>query len=543
MSTTNPKPTEAEELNLKEVLASLGRRWQFILAGAAIGGFVAAVHTSRIPKTWEGDFQIVLTSEGGSANSGLGNIAGNNSMMAELASLAGGGGKSGDLQTVVKILESSSVLMPVFEKLQSRITAFAENTSRYTYNDWFNNLTVKPAKGTSVLTVGYRDTNKDVILPVLRDISTAFQAYSSRERIDNLANGVEFAERQAEIYRKRSEASFRAMNSFGLNYGISSSGGGFGGGASFDLAKLLTSSSNGGGSSPAISFQGGGSGSLQSKGDPLTQLSTLNQELIRLQQTFTDKDPSVAQLKKDRDALRSYIETSALGKIAYPGRKRLSKEEAQNVLLRYQELERISERDQSTLDSMESALLSLKLEQARASQPWQMISPPTLTARPVAPRPARNLAIGLASGLLLGCAAALSADYRSGKIFTKDQFSELLPAPLLLELPSDQPKTWNNSLRLLGLNTDKKASIAILPLGVIELSHMNIIKDALSQVTNATVEVCSTTLEARNYDKQLLLAAPGSIKRSQLDRLNQELSLQQTPIIGWIWLNLIPDNA
>jgi len=537
MSVTHAQAPETEELNLKQLLAALGRRWPFILAGMALGGLVAAWTTSRTKPTWEGRFEIVVASR--NQGGGLNSVIGSNPTLANLAGLSGSGAQ-GELETEVKILESASVLKPVFDEVRARKAALGEDMTSYSFKTWARNLTIKLEKGTSVLSISYRDTNQSLIIPVLRSLSATYLEYSTRERNESLKNSLKFADEQARIYRERSDASFRALNSFSLTYGISFKTPS-GGGAGLDISQLLSSSTI---SPTALNLSGSSGSSIKPNGDdPLALLAQLNQELIRQQQTFTRNDPSVIALKRERDAVRRYIESSAFGSIAYPGKQAITKEQAQSILIRHQELDRKANRDQSTLDSMESALLSLQLELARASTPWQLISTPTLLERPVAPRPARDLAIGLASGILLGCAAALIADQRSGRIFNKDQFKELLPAQLLLELSSDQAHTWNDGLRLLGLRKAQGGSLAILPLGEVERSQMNRIRDILKQTCNTRIEICRTTLEASEFDKQLLMAAPGSIKKSHLDRLIQELSLQRTPILGWIWLDSESVNA
>jgi len=537
MSAAHAQAPEAEELNLKQLLAALGRRWPFILAGSALGGLAAALTTSLSKTTWEGRFEIVLSSKEQGNN--LSSAFSSNSMLANLSGLNPTGGR-GDLETEVKILESASVLGPVFDEVRARKAALGEDMTGYSFRSWASNLSINLQKGTSVLSISYRDTNQSLILPVLRSLSDTYQHYSTKERNESLTNGLKYAEEQAQIYRRRSDTSFRALNSFGLTYGISSNstdGGGVGG---YDISKLLNPPNSRG---AALNMSGYSGSSIRPTsikphgGDPLAALAQLNQELIRQQQTFTTNDPSIIALKRERDAVRRYIESSAFGSIAYPGKQAISKDQAQSILIRHQELERKANRDQSTLDSMENALLSLRLEQARTSQPWQMISTPMLLERPVSPRPVLNLALGLASGMILGCAAALIADRRSGKIFDKEQFKVLLPTQLLLELSSNQAHTWNDGLRLLGLNNIQSGSIAILPLGDIQISQINRIRDILKQASNANIAICRTSLEAAKFDKQLLLASPGSIEQSHLDRLLQELNLQQTPIIGWIWLD------
>jgi len=532
MSTSLAQAREAEEFTLQQLLAALARRWPWILAGMALGGLTAAWITSRTKPTWEGSFEIVVAShdKGGSTQSP-------SSMLNNLAALGGNSAQEAELETNVKILKSASVLSAVFEELRAKKAARGEDMAGYNYKSWARNLRIEVQKGTSVLLISYRDTNQSQILSVLHSLSDAYQNYSTRERNESLKSAIKYAEEQERIYRERSDSSFRALHSFGLTYGLTSNVSG-GAGAGVDISKLLASS---GDLSSSTAFVESSTSSTKRNGnDPLAQIAEINQQLIRQQQTFTTNDPSVIALKRERDALRRYMESSAFGNIAYPGKRSISKEQAQSIVIRHQELERKANRDQSTLSSMERALLSLRLEQARASKPWKLISTPTLLERPVAPRQDRNLAIGLASGIIAGCAAALIADKRSGRIFNKEEFKELLPTQLLLQLSSNQAHTWNDGLRLLGLNITQDVSIAVLPLGEVKGCHMNRIRDILKQASNANIEICSTIFEAKKFDKQLLLASPGSIKKPHLDRLIQELKLQQTPILGWIWLDSKP---
>lgn len=528
MSTTNVQAQEAEDINLKELVATIRRQWSFVLAGLALGGFAAALTTSRIKPTWEGSFEIVLAPKGqstGSTNVGSSNI------LANLAGLSGISRQGSELATEVKILESASVLRPVFEEVRALKAAQGEDITGYNFNSWKRKLTIALEKGTSVLSISYRDSDQNLIIPALNSLSSAYQKYSIHERIDSLEKAVKYAQEQSHIYRERSDASFRALNSFGLTYGIASNSNTGGGG--LDISKLLGRQNS---NATSLSLDGVGRSSIKPNGsDPLAQLAQLNQELIRLEKTFTANDPAVIALKRERNALQRYIETSAFGSIAYPGKEVITKKQAQSILIRHQELERKANRDQSILNSMEAALLSLQLEKARGSTPWQLISTPTLLEWPIEPRPYRNLAIGIASGIILGCASGVIAEKRSGKVFNKEQLEELLQSQPLLELRSDQSNTWNDGLQLLGLNNTQDGNIAILPLGEVERSQMNRARDILKQTSKNNVEIFQSTLEATRFDKLLLMAAPGSIAKPQLNRLIQELDLQRAPIIGWIW--------
>ena len=69
------------------------------------------------------------------------------------------------------------------------------------------------------------------------------------------------------------------------------------------------------------------------------------------------------------------------------------------VVLKHRELVRTALRDEKTLAELESQLQILQLEQARQTDPWELISTPTLLENPVAPRKKRIVALGLLGGL------------------------------------------------------------------------------------------------------------------------------------------------
>ena len=151
------------------------------------------------------------------------------------------------------------------------------------------------------------------------------------------------------------------MDAFSIRYGISSNGEPINN-ANSNIAKLLDSNV----SSlklPTINLEQGRESRF---GNPLGQLAAINQELIRRKQRYTNNDPGVLALVRERNALRSYIEMTAGGSITLPGRESKSKDEAQELILEFQGLKRNAERDISTLNTLES---HSQLEQARQTDP------------------------------------------------------------------------------------------------------------------------------------------------------------------------------
>ena len=211
--------------------------------------------------------------------------------------------------------------------------------------------------------------------------------------------------------------------------------------------------------------------SASTDNDALSKLSSINLEIIRLSQRFTDNDPSVLALKRERDALRHYIEVTAGGNLSLPGQQPASKEQAQELILQFKELERIARRDVATLDALENSLLSLQLEKASQNEPWELISSPTLLDSPVAPRKVRIIVFGLFGGIFIGCIGALISDRLSGLVFSEDELKDLLPCRLIKHLPTMAQDTWMDAADLLAagpleITSDNKA-IALVPLGKI----------------------------------------------------------------------------
>jgi succinoglycan biosynthesis transport protein ExoP len=535
-----PAPAPDDEIDLRQLGAALVRRWPWIAGGGALGLLAAAGVTAISKPVWEGEFQIVLAKKETAGGGGLASLAGGNPMLAQLAGLGGGGG-GGELETEVKILESPLVLRPVFDLVKASKVSQGEPVEELRFADWVkDNLEVKLEKGTTVLNISYQDNDRALVLPVLQRISQAYQAYSGRDRSESLRNGLAYAREQVVRFRQQADASNRARDSYAVRYGISSQGGSIAS-TGVDVSKLLNSAASGG-SGPAVSVGGGGSSigpSLNAQGDPLGQLAAVNQELIRRQQQFTNRDPGIQALQRERDALRRYIETTAGGNLALPGQKPLSKEQAQEIMVRYQELERNAKRDTAILDSLENTLLSLQLEQARATKPWELISTPSVLDKPVSPRPLRNLALGLLAGLVLGSGGALVADRRSGRVFATDELRQLLPYPLLASLESLDE--WPATLTLLAQGPLAGAvQVALVPAG--DVPDAQAVAQALQTALQAADPAAQVLLTrdlaaAARCNAQLLLAAPGAASRHALAQLQQNLQLQGRPVAGLLVLS------
>ncbi len=215
---TIPSAAADGEIDLRQVAGALGRHRRLIAGVAGASLLLSGLYALTRKPVWEGQFQIVLEDQ----DSGMGRLAqlaAQNPMLANLAGLGGSNGAS-SLETEVKILESPSVLKPVYDFVLKERRQTGENVDSYTFSDWLPSLKVELEKGTSVLNIAYQDTNKDLVLPVIKRVSQTYQSYSGRDRSRGLTQAVIYLEEQLSTLKNQANNSMRDAQAFALSNGL-----------------------------------------------------------------------------------------------------------------------------------------------------------------------------------------------------------------------------------------------------------------------------------------------------------------------------------
>ena len=555
-----PQPVQADdEIDLRQLAAALGRRWRLIAKVAGGTLLLSALYAFLAPRVWEGEFQIVLADPEKKQGGGAAQLLAQNPGLASLIG-AGASGKDG-LETEVKILESPSVLKPVFDFVKSSKLSAGKDVDRLRYSDWLkDNLDIKLEKGTSVLNLAYRDTDKQLVLPVIDRISKAYQVYSGRDRERGLVRGVAYLDEQIDLYRRRAVASLRAAQQYAIEQDLTALRGK---GEADDevvnslnieairvqaaneirnINEQLKQLSRLGNNPNTVMFQGLMIPELAAQGLP-QQLNTIDNQLAFLRSKYTEREDSIRRLKEERRLLISLLKTKAFGfleaKRSAAQARLAAADRPKGVLIRYRELLRVAARDEITLNKLEDERRMLALEQARKPDPWQLISTPTLLDRPVAPKKGQTLALGLLAGLVLGTGAALVVDRRSDRIFGTEELQASLPFPLLARLDGSSTETLQANLALLcqGMLAGSK-QLALIPVGLTpDDLRLQQLQAVLSQeIPGAQLHCGSNLLAAGHCDHQLVITAPGAATRPQLAQLRQQLELQGKPVTGWLLL-------
>ena len=548
-------PTD-DEIDLRQLAAALQRHWRLIakVAGGAL--VLSGIYAFSQPRVWEGEFQIVLA-RGDSGGGRLAQLAAANPMLANLAGLGGGGGEA-SLETEVKILESPSVLKPVYDFVRASKQRAGKNVEGMRFSAWVKSVDVELEKGTSVLNIAYTDTDKELVLPVIQRISKEYQIYSGRDRRRDIANAVAYLKTSIAELSPKAEASMKRAQDYALSNGLglqdglpASSGGsegskgGAGGSveanrqqAQAQVALLQQQLAGAQAAGNRVLFQ---APQLEANAELYGRYQQLEAQLTQKRAVLRDNDDLIRNLERQRQSLITTLNRQTIGllqgQLATAQAALQASSRPKEVVLKHRELVRQALRDERTLVELENQLQLAQLEQAKQTDPWELISTPTLLDAPVAPRKSRILALGLLVGIVAGSGAALVVDRRSGRVFSAEELQQLLPGPLLAQLePSATAKTTGKLTLLASGALAGSHKVALIPVGLSGTnSELQAVLQQLRDLLPHTEVQCSADLlAAKDCDHQMLITSPGAATRSELASLREQLDLQARPVTGWL---------
>ena len=79
-------------------------------------------------------------------------------------------------------------------------------------------------------------------------------------------------------------------------------------------------------------------------------------------------------------------------------------------MLKYKELIREAQRNETALISLENQLIILELQAAKKENPWELITNPYLKKEPISPNIAQIVILGLLSGTVIGILYSLNKE-------------------------------------------------------------------------------------------------------------------------------------
>ncbi len=507
-----------DEIYISNIFSFIFRNLRFIGKLSFLFFIVACLYSLTLKKVWEGGFQIVLNADS------------NSDIRSAFSNLIKTDDDASNLKTQVGILESPSVLMPIFDFVNGNDEK--NYKSKKSFSKWKKNLNIKLESGTSILNINYRDTNKDIILPALKKMSSIYQDYSGRKIRRSQQLTKEYLEDQIQLFRKKSSQSIKSAQNFAIEQNLNYLG------SSSDFNNSIQQNDNGfnttsDNSQPlfkrsivnientrvnaankirminlqiakinalepsdyeSLQYFGSAIPALSNEGLPQT-LKTIEERLVKLRTQYTEKDRSIISLLEERKLIVDLLKSRAIKYLKVSKLETEALMEAsmrpKGILLKYKELMRTASRDESTLVSLEGNLSNLKLQIAQKSNPWELITQPTLLTSPVAPSKREIGLFGFLFGGILGVVISFYKEKKSGKIFSLQKLENLLSQSPLEKINKNEEINESQQIQFLKkfLKNQNAKKIAFIYLEEINKSYMNDLREFLNKDTNLGIEI------------------------------------------------------
>ena len=454
-----------EEIEPKKILNIVLRNKSIVAFFTIFLCVFSIIYAFSKKKIYQGNFQIVVK-EKRDKDFAESSIVGRSSLLENLT------GKSSNLKTQVGILQSSSVLLPVFEFYKKEKYQSNPNLKEISFPSWKNNMELTLKKSTDIVDITYQDDNKSLIKKVLDKTIKTYQEYSGKGKKRNLELADKYLREQISFYKNKSSQSIKAVQQYAIDQDLTMLDYGF---LNYSSSDNITTDlmGAGGGLSPFISNIQSQSGDVLGKNvnieiarakaanqirnidikirkiqsleendgidelsyinltipklngnDTINDLTKLDLQILELKSKYTDKFPELERLYEKRKLLIELLKDKSIGLLKA---QKVSAEaileaatRPKGVLLKYKELVREANRDDGTLIQLENKLRGINLQQAKLEDPWELITSPRISGKPVAPNTLLITLVGTLLGFVSGFVLSLLKEKKSGFIFEED---------------------------------------------------------------------------------------------------------------------------
>ena len=504
-----------DEISFISYLNFFLREKNFIIPITLIFTFITVLISYTIKPTWKGRFHIYVNDKKESSQLARFNSPSLNSLFR---------GRGSEKQTQEFILKSPSVLMPIFDEVKEYKTSKGENTKNFIYETWLkNSLDIYFEEGTNILTIAYKDKEKDFILNVLDSISNKYKNYSKRDKEKEISKTIIYLESQRDIFKNKSTDSLEKLNKFSIKNGLGDFDGFIQAESSFNDSIALKNlgitkefANNTSFNQKVFREQNSGAGKRYRR--QFAELERLEAEYLILS----------SKLKPNSLTLKN-IESSILN-------LKRSLKRPNEILLEYRDLKNIAKRDETTLIEIENNLQSVKLEKAKQQDPWEMISKPTIDPGKVAPQRKRITILTFLFSFVLSSFIAFIKEKRSDIIYSLDDLKSSLISTYIETFYLNNKFLNNRILKQLLKKEDEKLT------GFIYLNNSNLSSEI--EEINKFIDIKEQSLvslsdeeKMKNFNKLIILVELGKLTFRELKYLNTYIKLDNNKFLGWVYLD------
>ena len=212
------------------------------------------------------------------------------------------------------------------------------------------------------------------------------------------------------------------------------------------------------------------------------------------------------------------------------------------VILKYKELIRQAQRDESVLVALENELRQIELEQAKVKDPWKLITKPTLSKYPVAPK-RRNIGFtGLLIGFFFGSIICFLKERKSGKIFELQMLEKILAAQLIdkISITDDFFKSKKEIFLKEFIRNQSKKKLCFISLNKVEENYVKELKNSIIDEEIGREIKLYSSLDDLNYSISgyhlILFISFNSAKYNDIRNLQNRLRLLNLKLDGFVLL-------
>tara|TARA_B100000886_G_scaffold186908_1_gene128334 strand:+ start:32334 stop:34103 length:1770 start_codon:yes stop_codon:yes gene_type:complete len=576
-----------DDIDFKLFFSFLKRNKTIISIFSILFFLFACFYALRTKRIWEGQFEIVLNQNNGRRNSKGIDFSG----LAQFTGIDVSSNSSNSQLTEKGILESPSVLMPILNFVNEEKSKLNSKHVDLSFIEWTKDkLFIDFKKKTAILQIFYRDTDKDLIIPVLNKLSNEYKEYSSKRKLDSLQFTKNYLKEQISLYKKNSFESIKKVQEFAIEQdlmALSMGGTNFNPFLNSNTNMQLNLNTQLPTSTERFNFNNNNlitnagieyvrvnaaneiknldltinklnnfsdsdnDGIVQfigvtfpeiAQSDVFKALQVVQLSLADLNYKYHEIDPELVRTRDREKILINQVKLNTLNHLKALKVIAESKKEAatrpKEILIKYKNLVREASRDEKTLISLENELRAVNLEKSKLEEPWRLITEPTLGKNPVAPSRRKIGLFGLFLGLLSGIIISFLKEKKKGLIFEKSTLAKTLETEILDEVNLENKSLINypNKIFLEDiLKVENFDSIKFIVLGDKDISFFeDVIKNIFKKFTKFKIE--KELIKLSNNENIIYLFSE-SVNYLELLKIKKILHKKSANIIGIITFN------
>lgn len=499
-----------DEVNLNKLFNVFKRNKKFITFFTGTLTTFSIIYSYLATPVYKGSFEIIV--ENPQDN---GQLNDSNNPLQEIL-LRSGNLSSSDLETQKIILESPFVLEPVFNYVKDS-DADSKSLKKMNFKSWRRKyLDVKFQEDTNVLSVIYKNKNKDFILDALEMILERYKSYSKSDRERELSKTITFLSQQQKIYKTKSDLSRKKLNLFSIENGLG------------DIDGFIKTKSN---TNTNFQFQNDNLTKLGIQRKLSSDTSEASQryknQFIMLENYEAEYTNLSSRLKPNSRYLRNLeLKIENL---------KTSLKRPNEILIKLRELKSQAERDESFFNSISDELVVSQLEKVKQLDPWKMISKPTIDEEREFPKRRIIVLIAFFSSLLISYIISILKEKKSGKLFDLDTIKDQLETEYLDTIYLNNPDISNKLVKSI-INIDKE-KIGLIQVDLINQSWNNELDKFLSHNNQYLYSVNVLDEDQMSkFSSHILFLRENKCTQSQIQIINKYIKIYKGKILGWFYV-------